>query len=217
MRASDANASPVLRRLHLGDNFNPPTTHNAYVEGKYCYNIYVLSVRRTLSGSNIGLPMVLDEQSDTHNPNDPLGAQLKRHPAFVCLSSDFHCSRLADGPIALSCTITCVNYFTYRLLSRLISERKSPMLAWLGRSVPVFFGRISYSMYMFQGFVFFLWERHFGEIDPTRGAATLGPFVASLFITMVLCTASLYLIEIPVQKLRSLMLRRARVPAMVIS
>jgi peptidoglycan/LPS O-acetylase OafA/YrhL len=135
---------------------------------------------------------------------------------FVSLQI-FTVARLADGPIALSCTITCVNYFTYRLLSRLISERKSPVLTWLGRSVPVFFGRISYSMYMFQGFVFFLWERHFGEIDPTRGAATLARLVASLFITIVLCTASLYLIELPVQKLRSLVLRRARVPEMAIS
>jgi peptidoglycan/LPS O-acetylase OafA/YrhL len=100
--------------------------------------------------------------------------------------------------------ITVVNYLTYRLIRRIIAGNT---LTWLGRGVPVYFGRISYSLYLFHPIVLFLMVKYVGQIDALHPAQAAGLFVLALGATVAMSTVSLYAIELPIQSLRRFVLK----------
>jgi peptidoglycan/LPS O-acetylase OafA/YrhL len=107
-------------------------------------------------------------------------------------------SILNENLFVVGARIGIVNYLTYRIIRRIIGRQKQ---GWLGRSVPVFFGRISYSFYLYHSLVFYWVAAHFG---PLGGSPAL--FVISLAAAIAMSTVSLYAMELPVQRLRRFVL-----------
>ena len=113
-----------------------------------------------------------------------------------------------DSLLYLASTIAVVNYLTYRLIRRIIFHRGRRFgLSWLAGPLPVFFGSISYGLYMYHPLVFELLNRHLGTLDPMRYGAALGRFTLLLATTVLVCVISLYCMEIPIQRLRRFVLR----------
>ncbi len=108
-----------------------------------------------------------------------------------------------DGQILAGVRIGIVNYLAYRLMRRIIRPNRST--TWLGRAVPVYLGRISYSFYLYHAIVIYLVVKHFGQIDVSLRAA--GLFALALSATVAMSTVSLYAMELPIQRLRRFVLK----------
>lgn len=101
--------------------------------------------------------------------------------------------------------IFATSFFTYRLIRHVILYPKS--LAWLGNSVLVYIGTISYAVYMFHGFTFYLYD-YLVPIKPmSNWIPLLLRFMVTSVATVAVCTLSLYAVERPIQSLRRYVLK----------
>jgi peptidoglycan/LPS O-acetylase OafA/YrhL len=102
----------------------------------------------------------------------------------------------AESLLVEGARIGIVNYLAYRLIRRIIRPHTP---TWLGRVVPVYFGRISYSFYLYHAIVLYLVTKRFDH----SGLA----FVVAFAATVAMSTVSLYAMELPIQRLRRFVLK----------
>lgn len=119
--------------------------------------------------------------------------------ALVCLPD--------EGMLLAGARIGVVNYLTYRLIHKIVMPGQPTALTWLGHGVPAYFGRISYSLYLFHPIVLFVMEKHFGHLVPFHFAQAIGLFFLALSATVAMSTVSLYAMELPIQRLRRFVLK----------
>jgi peptidoglycan/LPS O-acetylase OafA/YrhL len=104
--------------------------------------------------------------------------------------------------------IGTVNYLAYRLIRRVIRPGEpNRALTWLGRGVPAYFGRTSYSLYLYHPIVLYLMVKHFGQVDYSRFGQASALFALALGATLAMSTVSLYAMELPIQSLRRFVLK----------
>jgi len=114
----------------------------------------------------------------------------------------------AESQLVAGARIGTVNYLAYRLIRRIIMPGKANrVLTWLGHGVPVNFGRISYSFYLYHPVILFLVAKYFRPINSSHLGQASALFVLALGATIVMSTVSLYAIELPVQSLRRFVLK----------
>jgi peptidoglycan/LPS O-acetylase OafA/YrhL len=114
----------------------------------------------------------------------------------------------AESQLVAGARIGTVNYLAYRLIRRIIMPGKANrVLTWLGHGVPVYFGRISYSFYLYHPVILFLVAKYFRPINSSHLGQASALFVLALGATIVMSTVSLYAIELPVQSLRRFVLK----------
>lgn len=90
----------------------------------------------------------------------------------------------------------------------IIANSGSPMLAVFRSRLLIFFGLISYAMYMTHFYVLLVYTRMFGAIPGGNVAALAFRFFAVLGATIVLCLLTRYLIELPALSLRRFVLSK---------
>jgi peptidoglycan/LPS O-acetylase OafA/YrhL len=114
----------------------------------------------------------------------------------------------AEPPLIAGASISTVNYLAYRLIRRIIRPGEpNRALTWLGHGVPVYFGKISYSLYLYHVIVLFLVTKHFGQIDSSHLGQATALFALAFGATIVMSTVSLYAMELPIQSLRRFVLK----------
>jgi peptidoglycan/LPS O-acetylase OafA/YrhL len=95
----------------------------------------------------------------------------------------------------------------YRLVRGIVLRKGDPSLRWLRSPVAVYMGAVSYALYMFHGYIFYVYFEH---IAP-RSRVDLKLFWLGLPITlgisMVVVTISRFALELPVMRLRKYVLR----------
>jgi peptidoglycan/LPS O-acetylase OafA/YrhL len=114
----------------------------------------------------------------------------------------------AETLLIAGARIGTVNYLAYRLIRRIIMPGEpNHALTWLGHGVPVYFGRISYSFYLYHAIVLFLVAKHFGQIDSSHLGQAAALFALAFGATIAMSTVSLYAMEFPIQRLRRFVLK----------
>lgn len=103
----------------------------------------------------------------------------------------------------LGARICAVNYFAYRFIHQIIKPNHS--VTWLGRGVPVYLGRISYSLYLYHPFVLFMTAKYVSRLP--------AQFCIALAGSIAMSSLSLYAMEQPIQKLRRFVLRSTEKPS----
>jgi peptidoglycan/LPS O-acetylase OafA/YrhL len=95
----------------------------------------------------------------------------------------------------------------------IIANSGSPILAVFRSRPLIFFGLISYAMYMTHMFVLEIYTRLRGPVPGGDVAALALRFFIALAATIVLCLLTRYLIELPAISLRRFVLRKPAPPA----
>jgi len=84
------------------------------------------------------------------------------------------------------------------LLVQLINLRSTPLWSWLDGAIPSYLGRISYSLYLYQALT----------LHPVKRILSAEPLLlqlaAAIAVTIIVATASYYLVERPFLKLKML-------------
>jgi peptidoglycan/LPS O-acetylase OafA/YrhL len=112
--------------------------------------------------------------------------------------------------------VTAVNLLIYRLVCFIVFQRGRG-LGWLGSWPLVYLGSISYALYMFQGFVIDAYERAFGHIPASDGAAIFLRIALVLATCLVICSISRYALELPAQRLRRFVIHQKKPDAVLLA
>ena len=124
---------------------------------------------------------------------------------FIVGAAGYALSRYAfgvpylDAPIE-ALQLTSIGLMGYAVVGA-VAENIGPT-AWLGTPVLVFFGQISYALYLIHLYIFMAFDARFGPVtgvEPQRLAIRL---IAVLIVTVILCVISRRLIELPAMSLR---------------
>src|SRR5579875_263937 len=103
-------------------------------------------------------------------------------------------------------TLFTTNFLVYRLIRYILLHPRARSTAWLRSAVLIFFGNISYSLYMFHTVLFSLYDRYVGH--PSFHPK---PFFLRLLVvsaaTLLICVLTRRLVELPALKLRRFVLR----------
>jgi peptidoglycan/LPS O-acetylase OafA/YrhL len=95
----------------------------------------------------------------------------------------------------------------------IIANSGSPMLAIFRSRLLIFFGLISYAMYMTHLYVLLVYNRIVGIVPGGNVAALTRRFFIALGATVLLCLLTRYLIELPAISLRRFVLSKPAPPA----
>lgn len=99
-----------------------------------------------------------------------------------------------------------VNLSVYRLIRFTLHHPGARSTALLRSGPMVFLGAISYSLYMFHTIIMFLYDQRFGP-PSFRAAPFLARTMVVSAVTVILCVASRFLVELPIQRLRRFVVR----------
>lgn len=103
-------------------------------------------------------------------------------------------------------SISLTNYLIFRFIFAVLKKRRR--FPGLGSKPMLYMGSISYSFYLFHGFVIHHFVTHDGAPDVTHVWTFLGRMLLVYAVTIAASTASLYLVEKPAQRLRRYILAR---------
>ena len=84
----------------------------------------------------------------------------------------------------------------------------SPILQVFRSRTLMFFGLISYALYMIHDSLLYAWDERFGSIGPDQPLRLVERALAVFVVTILLCLASRYWLELPAMSLRKYVLKR---------
>ncbi len=103
--------------------------------------------------------------------------------------------------------LSAINLGFYSLVRIAVQGSGSKFLAVFRSSVLVFFGQISYCMYMSHTYVMRIYDDWHGPLQPGNTLAYCARIAAVLGATVVVCLVSRYALELPFMSLRKYVLR----------
>lgn len=103
--------------------------------------------------------------------------------------------------------LSAVSLFFYVVIRIAVESSGSRFLYLLRSRLFVFFGEISYCMYMAHTFVMRIYDHFTGFTQSGSSYLYCRRFLVVLFATVILCIISRYALELPVQSLRKYILR----------
>jgi len=98
------------------------------------------------------------------------------------------------------------NYLAYRAIRYILYHPGSRWTHWLRSAPLLFLGSISYSMYMYHAFFLYIFDRYIGSTAFTW-SRFMFRCLFTIAATLIVCVASLHLMELPVQRLRKYVVR----------
>ncbi len=106
-----------------------------------------------------------------------------------------------DAPLE-ALRLTCVSLMAYAVIGFAIDRGQTKAVRWLGLPLLVFFGQISYGLYLIHLYMFKTFDALFGPVagvDPRHLAVRM---VTVLVVTIILSVISRHFIELPAMALR---------------
>jgi peptidoglycan/LPS O-acetylase OafA/YrhL len=110
---------------------------------------------------------------------------------------------------AVQATITCVNYLVYRAVRFLVSRDDPDRRGAFGLSSPVavYFGSISYALYMYHLSIMWALNQYLGLVPLDHSAELIVRCVIVSALSVAAASLSRYALELPAQRLRRFVLR----------
>ena len=106
--------------------------------------------------------------------------------------------------------LTAISLLFYALIGGIVKHSGSPLLLPLRSHPLVFFGEVSYCLYMIHGYVLLSYDRWRGPVPDGNVWQYVIRVIAVLGISVMLCLFSLHVIERPIQSLRKYVLRKKK-------
>ncbi|MGI4829276.1 MAG: acyltransferase family protein [Janthinobacterium lividum] len=113
---------------------------------------------------------------------------------------------LVPGYTSPAIALFTTNYLVYRTIRFILHHPGSRRFAWLRSRPLVFFGAISYSLYMFHTTILFLYDEHTGPLSFAPGPFLVRAIVVT-GITVSVCVLTRRFIELPASRLRRYVVR----------
>jgi peptidoglycan/LPS O-acetylase OafA/YrhL len=135
-------------------------------------------------------------------------AALNSDVAFwVAVAVTLACMAAWSLRIAQPLYITSSTVLFYRLIRGVVRHGGSRKTSWLGSPLMVYLGAVSYALYMFHPYIFMLFFDHLDvKANTNAGHFWLGLPIA-LGLSLIVVTASRYWVELPIMRLRRVLLK----------